>query len=208
MESFFRTEGYFDDFNYGELTSTNQQNLVNTRRSGTILKDGKYVYQLMMIPTDGFLMDNKPLPPNVEMALSFARQEALFSTIKIKDENPDIEGVFELKDCFAKVEYVSSKDLRDHISNRNTITYKYDDLTTKIRSIPQHDRRVRLENLVGGNTPLYLFAGITKTPLLLGSNSSETISFLQNNVKTFDILLNGKSCHGYPMVNIEFFYPI
>ena len=82
----------------------------------------------------------------------------------------------------------------------HSITYKYDDLTTKIRSIPLNDRRVRIENLVGGNTPLHLFAGITETKLLNGSNSTETISFLQNGVKSFDVLLNGRSCHGFPLV--------
>ena len=88
------------------------------------------------------------------------------------------------------------------MSPQRSVSYKYDDLNVVIRSLPQGERRVRLENLVGGNTPTYLFAGIIPTDCLDGDNSSETISFTRNGLTSFDLALNGASCHGFPMVRL------
>ena len=200
MKSFFQTEGYFDDLNFGELTDEGKIALKDSRRSGCQHKNGKYIYQLMMIPTDGFLLDNKPLPPNVEMKLTLRRQNAKFSTLKIANDSPDLVDVLELKNCYAKVEYVSSKHLREQLNPQRSVSYKYDDLNVVIRSLPKGERRVRVENLVGGNTPSHLFAGIIPTDCIDGNNSSETISFKRNGLTSFDLALNGSSCHGFPMV--------
>ena len=154
-----------------------------------------------MIPTDGFLLDNKPLPPNQEMKLTLRRQNAKFSTLKILDASPDITDVLELKNCYAKVEYISSRHLREQLNPERKVTYKYDDLNVIIRSLPKGERRVRVENLVGGNTPTHLFAGIIPSECIDGNNSSETISFKRNDLISFDLALNGSSCSGFPLVS-------
>ena len=200
MKTFFLTEGYFDDFNYSELSESAKKNLVSSRRSGCQRKDGKFIYQLMIIPTDGFLLDNKPLPPNKEMKLTLRRQDAKFSTLKISENTPDLTDALELKDCYAKVEYISSQHLRNELFEHRNISYVYDDLNVIVRSLTKGEKIVRMENLFGGKTPAFLFAGIMPTNCIDGNNAGESISLTRNDLISFDLAINGSSCTGYPLV--------
>ena len=157
------------------------------------------MYQFAMIPTDAFLLDNKPLPPNLEMKLTLRRQDRKFSSIN-KGAADDFSSPFTLKDCYANVEYISSKMLRQELDPKRRISFKYDELKVITRNLTLGERRLRIENLSGGNTPDYLFAGLIETDLLSGDAERESIAFQQHKVASFDLLLNGSSCHGYPMV--------
>jgi len=202
LYSMFRIEGYFDDYNYEDLADDDKIKIAKTRRSGCLLKDKKYIYQLCMIPTDAFLLDNKPLPPNLEMKLTLNRQNKKFSCINTGEADL-FPAPFVLKDCYANVEYISSSNLRQYLDPKRPISYKYDELKMITRVLPRGERRLRIENLAGGNTPEYLFVGLIETGLLGGDDKKESINFLQHGAIQFDLLLNGSSCNGYPMVSLN-----
>ncbi|CAG5106105.1 Oidioi.mRNA.OKI2018_I69.chr1.g2684.t1.cds [Oikopleura dioica] len=64
-----------------------------------------------------------------------------------------------------------------------------------------------MENLFGGKTPAFLFAGIMPTSCIDGDNEGESISLTRNDLLSFDLAINGSSCTGYPM-KIKADFPI
>ena len=63
-----------------------------------------------------FLNENKPLPPGVELQLSFERLSADFSVQKINTAGEDtLKGTtLKLTNVYAQVEYISSNALRQY----------------------------------------------------------------------------------------------
>ena len=140
------------------------------------------------MPSAGFLNENKPLPPNVELKLSFDRLAAEYSTLLVDQEsNSDpLKGtVLELKNVFAQVEYVSSPQMRSYFDriSETPIPYIYDECAVLFKSLPQNEQSIRLDNLKGGNTPDYLFMAICRTEALYGSSKFSAVNFKYNNVK-------------------------
>ena len=107
-----------------------------------------------MIPSAGFLHENKPLPPNVELKLSFDRLAAEFSTTLVdKNGSDSLRGkVLELKNVYAQVEYITSPHLRsyfDRISEK-PISYTYDECSVLYKNLPISEQGIRLDNLKQG----------------------------------------------------------
>ena len=108
----------------------------------------------------------------------------------------------EIKDCYALTEYVSSGNIQtffDKIQNE-PIIYEYEDTEVVIKSLPTDDTTIRIDNIRGGNTPRYLFAGLIPTTQLQGDWAKSCTKFSQYNVTEFNIALNGNSVNGYPMM--------
>jgi hypothetical protein len=204
MYSYFRTEGYFDKYNnWTDLSDANKKKIVEYRRQGIEEKDGKHIYEMILIPNDPFLNENKNLPPGVELQLSFDRLNAEFSVLKINESDEEtLKGkVLTLKNVFAQVEYVSSPVLRnfsDQINNK-PIAYVYDECTVLYKSLPLGEQQIRIDNIRGGNTPDFIFIGIMDTVGFAGSSSSASIRCQNFGVNEINITLNGNSCHGYPI---------
>ena len=212
LHSYYKSEGYYDRYyEYSNLTDTERATLAKYRRNTVVEKDGKYIYEFIITPNDAFLNENKPLPPGAELQLSFDRLPAEYSVLKISKEGADtLKGkVLELKNVFAQVEYISSPMLRNFADQMMVapIIYKYDECTVLCKSLPKGEQQIRLENIRGGNTPDYIFIGLTDTATLNGSTDIASTCFKNNGVKEINITLNGNSCHGYP-IQIRNNYPM
>ena len=200
ITSVYEMEGYYDKYAYNELTDDAKTQVIAHRRAGIPLKNGKYVYEFIITPNESFLNENHPLPPGVEMKLTFDRNPAQISCLSGADSS--LRGkTLELKDAYAQVEYISSQILRSYFEQRDyqPVVYSYDEISVLCRSIPKNEQYVRLENIKGGNTPDYVFFGLLKTQCLNGSFDCAAINFKNNNIKEVNLTLNGNSCLGYPM---------
>ena len=211
IESLFITEGYFDKYIYEDQTSNAKSEIVSNRRKALTKSGTNYIYEFIMIPNDPFLNENQPLPPGVELQLSFDRLVSDFSVLRVDSgsANPLKGKVLELKNVYAQVEYISSTALRhynDRINN-TPIPYMYDECTVTYKALPLGDQSIRLENLKGGNTPDYVFIGIIPTSAISGSTDESAIKFKNYGIKEINLTLNGNSCHGYP-IRVTNDYPI
>ena len=207
-------EGFFDEYTYEDMTDDQKKEIVSHRRKMSKKVGSKYIYQFIMVPTAGFLHENKPLPPNVELKLSFDRLAAEFSTLLV-DASGDPSGdplrgtVLDLKDVYAQVEYVSSPHWRsyfDHISDK-PVSYNFDECNVLYKTLPMEEQTIRLDNIKGGNTPDYIFMAIAKTDSISGNLALSSVNFNFGKIKEINLTLNGMSCHGYPM-RIDHEYPI
>jgi hypothetical protein len=212
LHTYFKSEGYFDKYyEYSNLNEADVKVLAKHRRETIVEKDGKYIYEFIITPNDAFLNENQPLPPGAELQLSFDRLPAEFSVLKLEKEGDDtLKGkVLELKNVFAQVEYISSPMLRNFADQLMVapITYKYDECTVLCKTLPKGEQQIRLENIRGGNTPDYVFIGLTDTTALNGSTKNASTCFKNHGVKEINITLNGNSCHGYP-IQIRNDYPM
>ena len=201
VTSLYEMEGYFDTYIYEDLDEDSKKSVIGHRRRDIPMKNKKYIYELIMTPNESFMNENHPLPPGVEMKISFDRLAAQFSTISVTGDN-DLKGsILELKDVFAQVEYISSPLLRSYFDRRDIepITYSYDEISVLCRSIPLNELYVRLDNIKGGNTPDYVFFGLIKTSCLNGSLDSSSMSMKNNDMREINLTLNGNSCNGFPL---------
>lgn len=201
VTSLYEIEGYYDRYTFEGLDDDGKRSLIGHRRTGIPYKSGKYIYEFIMTPNESFLNENHPLPPGIEMKISFDRLPAQNSCISI-DADKSLHGaVLDLKDVYAQVEYISSPILRSYFDRRDVqpITYKYDELSVLCRSIPTKEQYVRLDNIKGGNTPDYVFFGLVKTAALNGSLMSGSLNLENAGVKEVNLTLNGNSCNGFPL---------
>ena len=198
IESAFVLEGYFDMYNLEQGSEDQKMQIAKYRRQGR-KRGNKYVYEMIFTPNDAFLNQNLLLPPNSELKLSFERLPAEFSSYFL-GKQPQKGKVFELKDCYAEAEYVSSRALRNFGDSINSepIGFKYDETSVYCKVLPINEKYIRLDNIVGGNTPNYVFAGIIKTGALNGASNSSCCNFNSIGVKEFALTLNGNYCHGFP----------
>ena len=202
VTSVYEMEGYFDKYsNFDELTDDEKSQIAAHRRADIPVINNKYVYEMIMTPNDSFLNENHTLPPGVEMKLTFDRLSAQHSCLSLETDTSLQGKVFELKDVFAQVEYISSPILRSYFDTRDVepITYKYDEISVLCRSIPTNEQYVRLENIKGGNTPDYVFFGLMKSAAVNGSFSYSSGNFKNNSIKEINLTLNGNSCNGFPI---------
>ena len=167
----------------------------------------KVVYHFRFKPQNGLLSSLKPLLPGQEFTLSFDRASADLSLITTKpDEDHSLTGkVLALKNPYLTAEYISSPFLRNFFDGikEKEISYCYDEISVYHKSLPLNDTNIRFPNILGGNTPSYVFAGIISSDALNGSMSQCGTLFKRYNIKEFDLTLNGYSCNGFPITNIE-----
>ena len=170
-----------------------------------------------MIASDPFLNQNAPLPPGVELQLSFERLKAEFSSLRLKKESEVLKNkILPLKNVFAEVEYISSPSLRNQMAaiESQPLKYSYDDLDVIYKTIPvffrliifflnflfkMNEQSVRLENLRGGNTPDFVFIGIINTKALNGDADLGSSVFRNYDIQDFTLTLNGSACQGFPI---------
>ena len=201
IETGLQLEGHFDRYNMENETVSDQKQITAHRRNYCEKNGTNYLVRMIMTPNDGFLNENQPLPPGVELKLSFDRLPAKFSVTKISDSIKLDGKILELKNVYAQVEYISSTTIRnyhDSIDNE-PLEFNYDEVSVLCKSLPKGEQFIRLENLKGGNTPDYVFMAIVPTAGLNGSYNHNLINAQRYGVKEIDLTLNGNHCHGFPM---------
>ncbi|CAG5104413.1 Oidioi.mRNA.OKI2018_I69.chr1.g1241.t1.cds [Oikopleura dioica] len=205
VSSAYQIEGYYDHEVYDYLTQPDKEVLKQIRRPQCFRDGDHYVYELVFFPSNGFCLDNKPLPLNTTMKLKFNRLRSEFSTVYIGStpEQATHKGKpLEIKDCYAVCEYVSSPSIRNYFTRIKSkpISYKYQEITVSTRDIPEKTGNLTLHNIKGGNTPAVLFFGLTNTKSFQGAIDKETTAFgFHQDLQNINLTLNGQSCLGYPM---------
>ena len=200
IATMFQPEGYHDVWNGDDKFLSNNAPITSLRHIGASKNGSLYRYEFEFSPTNGFLASPDLLMTNCELKLSFDRASVKHSLIRL-DETGTLTDI-EIKDCYALTEYISSSNIQnffDKIQNE-PIVYEYEDTEVVIKTLPTDDTTIRIDNIRGGNTPKYLFAGVIQTSRLQGDWSKSSTKFDQQNVTEFNISLNGNSVNGYPMI--------
>ena len=200
MESAYNCEGYFDHYHLTGTELASLSDIVKKRKSGSTTSSGMDRYEFVLTPNFGFLASPEPLLKDCELKLSFDRsswQTVLTEYASVTTACTKLE----IKDCYAITEYVSSPLYRDYFSTIESapMIYNYDECDVLIKSIPLNETEVRFDNIRGGNTPAYIFAGIISQGNLNGNKDSSSTRFTCNHVEEFNILLNGNSVSGFPI---------
>ena len=201
--------GYFDPWNVGVSDYTGENSSVfdsveTPRMPFAKTSDDKWsIYELLFRPPVGILNSTKPLLPKTEFVLSFDRAVSDLAMIKktIAAENPLDGEVIPLENVFLRATYYTSPYLRNHFSSitEKEIIYEFDEMSIYQKNIPQGITTVRFPNIIGGNTPTHLFAGIIKSSALMGDCALSSTCFKQNMVTEFDLTLDGASVQGFPI---------
>ena len=168
------------------------------------------IFQIVMTPSTGFLNSNLELLPNTELKLTFERAPASLSCMSIIPKSADIsKDILKIKEPVAIGTYVSSPELRSFFSQIDTkpIKYSYQDVDVSIKSLPQDEKILRVDNARGGNLPEYVFFGFIKATAQTGDLSQSSTGFYLENVKSVNIVLDGKPVAGYP-IRIDYNCPI
>lgn len=164
---------------------------------------GFQFYDLRFRPPLGILNSSIPLCPKTDFGLYFDRADSSLGLIAKTSgaENPLENQPIELENVFLKATYVTSPNLRNFFSSiENTeISYKYDETLVYVKSLPRDQVNINLPNLIGGNTPNFLLAGIIKTDAIQGNQFLSSTCFQRNGVEEFDLLLDGYSVQGFPL---------
>jgi hypothetical protein len=212
VETAFQIEGYYDQYHYETLAEDDMKAEVIRGRRPQCYENpsnGNYIYELILLPTHGFFLENKPLPQNTEVMLTLHRLKHEFSTLFVgkNDAEKLIPGsCLKITDAYAMVEYVSSPSLRNYFNRIRSkpISYKYNDTMVTTQDLPKGRKHVQLHNITGGNTPAYVFFGLIQTDALNGSSEMESTNFaFMRNLISVNVLLNGQSLNGYPQVEFR-----
>ena len=199
IETMFESEGYFDVYNFDNTSIMANTALVARRRWGASRDSAKTRYEFEFSPVNGFLSNPDLLMTDCELKLSFDRASLKNAFISLEEDATLTE--LEIKDCYALTEYVSSKSIQSHFERiqYEPITYQYEETEVVIKTLPTDGTTHRLDNIRGGNTPKYLFAGLIPSKNLQGDWTKSSTCFQQNNVTEFNIALNGNPVNGYPI---------
>ena len=209
ITSGFFPAGYFDEWSLN--TSSIEGNadatakLEKSRESHLSTAGNMVTYDLLFKPPSGILNSSKPLLPKTEMIISFDRASSELALINKEQayESPLAGKVIELTNVFLRATYQSSPFLRSHFDQISTrdISYKYDECAVYHKTLPQGSSIIRLSNIIGGNTPSYLFAGIIKASALNGSFLESSTRFERHGVSEFDLTLDGYSVNDFPITS-------
>ena len=196
----FQSEGYHDIWNGDDTFITKNESVKALRRTGASHIGSKYRYEFEFSPVNGFLSSPDLLMTNCELKLSFDRASVKHALIRL-DESGTLSDI-EIKDCYALTEYISSGNIQNFFEKiqNEPIVYEYEDTEVLIKTLPTDDTTIRIDNIRGGNTPRYLFAGVIPTTQLQGDWSKSSTRFSQHDVTEFNISLNGNPVNGYPMI--------
>ena len=201
--------GYFDLYNVGTAEISNQESrsLLDDSRVSLVdsAVDGSKIYECIYAPGLGLLNSNTPLLPGCEIKLSFDRAKAELALIQI-DKNTEVNlgsGVLKLSNLSVKARYYSSPSLRNYFStiSENPIKYCFDECSVYLKNLPKGESNIRLNNIIGGLTPSYLFCGVIESEALNGNLEFSTTKFERHGVKEIDLTLNGQSLSGFPIQN-------
>ena len=201
--------GYFDQWNVGlaDISGANSSVLTAVETPRTPFaktNDDKWaIFDLLFRPAVGILNSSKPLLPKTDMVLSFDRA---ISDLALIEKTPDVENpleneVIELENVFLRATYYSSPYLRNYFQTveEKELCYKFDETQVMCKNIPQGVKTVRFANLIGGNTPSYIFAAIIESDAVMGSTKFSSTAFKQHKVLEFDLTIDGQSVQGFPI---------
>ena len=118
-------------------------------------------YEILFRPPTGILNSKTPLAPKTELIISFDRADSALALISktVDAENP-LEGkVIPLENCFLRARYYTTPMLRNFFAKieEREINYKYDECSVVCKNLPQNSVNIILPNIIGGNTPTYIF---------------------------------------------------
>ena len=145
------------------------------------------------------------------MKLSFDRANAAIGLL-FKEYGKDQNGndvvqpteldnqVLDLIDPYLEVEYVSSPYLRNFHAQieEKPITMRYDDCDIYMKTVNEGQTMIRFDNICGGNTPDYIFAGFCNSEALNG-DFNLSVNFKDVHMTDVNISLNGMPLQGYPL---------
>ena len=180
------------DADGGEDVKKNRQ-MMGTEVSGVI------TYDFIIVPCHGFLASPDLLLNNCELRINFDRADSRLSTIRIDGSDPTPK--IEIKNCFAKTEYVSSPELRQYFEqiSLNPIVYMYEDVNVIAKPCPKNLNTIRFDNIRSSTTPKFIFFGIIDADSLTGSEEKSPTYFQCNGVEEASIYYNGNLVPGYPI---------
>ena len=160
---------------------------------------GVMTYDFIIVPCHGFLASPNLLLNNCELRINFDRADSRISTIRTDGADPTPK--IEIKDCFAKTEYVSSPDLRQYFEqiSLNPIIYMYEDVNVITKPCPKNLNTIRFDNIRSSSTPKYIFFGIIDADSLTGSEEKSSTKFMCHGVEEASIYYNGNVVPGYPI---------
>lgn len=127
-----------------------------------IADDGDFQeYELLFRPSTGILNSKLPLAPKTELILSFDRAESSLALIgkTVNAVNPFAGKVIALDNCFLRARYYTTPMLRNYFSTleESEINYRYDECSVVCKNLPTQSVNIILPNILGGNTPQYIF---------------------------------------------------
>jgi len=206
----FHGSGYFDPWSLDASDIAEPERLSGlegTRKSLRVSTGNMVTYDLLFRPPSGILNSAKPLMPKKEIILSFDRATSELGLINKSSESEGVLAgkVLPLKNVFLRARYYSTPFLRNYFSTieNGEISFNYDECSVYHKNLPQGDSIIRLANIIGGNTPKYLFAGIIESDALMGDYTKCSTAFKRHGVSEFDLTLNGYSCHGFPLMSVN-----
>ena len=186
-----------------------QEDILEMRYKG-LYRDGN-THSFLLDLEGGILNCNQPLLNNTEVKLSFDRANAAVGLL-FKEYGKDQNGndiiqptaldnkVLDLIEPYLEVEYVSSPYLRNYHAQieEKPITMRYDDCDIYMKTVNEGQSMIRLNNICGGKTPDYIFAGFCSSEALNG-DFNLSVNFKDVNITDVNISLNGMPLQGYPM---------
>ena len=201
-----RANGYFDSWNLSTAEVATRIKLVEAQRESLLNKSsfptGFKTYQLIFRPMTGIFNCLKPLAANHEVKLSFERapSEAALVSAKSGTDNPLKGKTLDIKNAYVKSKYLTSMYLRNTISEHDDQIYEYDEISVYQKSIPTGEKSIRLPNIIGGQTPNYIFAGILPASALNPDKEICMTEFKLLGVEEFAFTLNGQNLSGFPLM--------
>ena len=182
------------------LVKKNRRSIVDNATEATHI-----TYECLMSPSVGLLNCPQPLIPGCELKLSFDRAKAALALIHCDDQVNTDDGALQLKNLYMRANYISSPFLRNFFAkiDETDIKYPYDECTCYLKNLPQGETIIRLSNVIGGQTPRYVFCGVIESDALNGDYNLSSTRFQRHGVTELDLSINGYSCNGFPIQNTD-----
>ena len=199
--------------NLGDIAKDKTNNIRDVIKDREIILPGEDVEKTtpyVLALEGGILNCNQPLLNNTEVKLSFDRALASIGLLyrfygdDVNQPTTLDHKVLDLLDPYLEVEYISSPYLRNFYSQieERPITLRYDDCNIYMKTINSGQTMIRVNNLMGGLIPDYIFAGFVRSEALNGNFNYSSTNFDNPDVTDACITLNGMAVQGYP-ISIE-----
>ena len=208
MESGLYSNGYFDLYNIDTKDIVADSNGTIGRSRVSVVdnrKDDDQIFELQYAPGVGLLNSAVPLLPGCEVKLSFDRATVQLALVQKTLDEIQLDKKLALTNLYCKARYYSSPYLRrkfDSIKEKD-LHYNYDECSVYLKNLPKGETNIRMNNIFGGNTPTHIFCGVIRSEALTGNSQLSATRFQRHFVKEANLTLNGYSCSGYPLSNVN-----